>query len=169
MIQLFQYPYDTLLKTSTAWSHDDTIEGYDDIEKFEHDYETDYSQHFDHHCIGSTKHQAIVEQILRVDSQIECRWNVAAENAQIIIFAGCVDLIMKQKPVFLLQKLPDSVAKLNNSVNVHKLENIPARPDPQPKPDGVELLNLLQDHPNWQNYYGVAPEPPSATNAIRFR
>ena len=38
MIQLFQYPYDTLLKTSTAWSHDDTIEGYDDIEKFENDY-----------------------------------------------------------------------------------------------------------------------------------
>ncbi len=38
MIQLFQYPYNTLQQTSTPWMHNDTIEGYDDIEKFEHDY-----------------------------------------------------------------------------------------------------------------------------------
>ena len=38
MIQLFQYPHDTLLQTSTAWTKDDSIQGYDDIEKFEHDY-----------------------------------------------------------------------------------------------------------------------------------
>ena len=38
MIHLFQYPHDTLLQTSTAWTKDDSIQGYDDIEKFEHDY-----------------------------------------------------------------------------------------------------------------------------------
>ena len=38
MIQVFQYPHDTLLQTSTAWLDGDSIEGYNDIEKFEHDY-----------------------------------------------------------------------------------------------------------------------------------
>ena len=38
MIQIFQYPHETLLQTSTDWSDGDTIEGYDDVEKFEHDY-----------------------------------------------------------------------------------------------------------------------------------
>ena len=38
MIQVFQYPHETLLKTSTAWKKDDSIEGYTDIEKFEYDY-----------------------------------------------------------------------------------------------------------------------------------
>ena len=38
MIQLFQYPHETLLQTSTEWSHDDSIEGYDDLQKFENDY-----------------------------------------------------------------------------------------------------------------------------------
>ena len=38
MIQVFQYPHETLLQTSTAWTKEDSIQGYDDIEKFEHDY-----------------------------------------------------------------------------------------------------------------------------------
>ena len=38
MIQVFQYPHETLLQTSTEWNHSDTIEGYNDIEKFEKDY-----------------------------------------------------------------------------------------------------------------------------------
>ena len=38
MIKVYQYPHETLLQTSTAWSHDDTIEGYDDIENFENEY-----------------------------------------------------------------------------------------------------------------------------------
>ena len=38
MIKVYQYPHETLLQTSTAWSHDDTIDGYDDIEKFENEY-----------------------------------------------------------------------------------------------------------------------------------
>ena len=38
MMQVFQYPHETLLQASTKWNHDDTIEGYDDIEKFEADY-----------------------------------------------------------------------------------------------------------------------------------
>ena len=38
MIQVFQYPHDTLMQISTEWNHNDTIEGYDDIEKFEKDY-----------------------------------------------------------------------------------------------------------------------------------
>ena len=37
MIQVFQYPHETLLQTSTAWTKDDSIQGYDDIEKFEAD------------------------------------------------------------------------------------------------------------------------------------
>ena len=37
MIQVFQYPHETLLQTSTAWTKDDSIQGYDDIEKFEED------------------------------------------------------------------------------------------------------------------------------------
>ncbi len=37
MIQLFQYPHETLLQKSTAWQRTDKIEGYDDLEKFEHD------------------------------------------------------------------------------------------------------------------------------------
>ena len=38
MIQVFQYPHETLLQTSTAWLDGDSIAGYNDIEKFEHDY-----------------------------------------------------------------------------------------------------------------------------------
>ena len=38
MIQVFQYPHKTLLQTSTEWCKEDSIEGYDDIEKFQHDY-----------------------------------------------------------------------------------------------------------------------------------
>ena len=37
MIQLFQYPHLTLMQTSTPWTQDDSIDGYKDIEKFEHD------------------------------------------------------------------------------------------------------------------------------------
>jgi len=37
MIQVFQYPYETLLQTSTAWTEADSIEGYGDKEKFESD------------------------------------------------------------------------------------------------------------------------------------
>ena len=35
MIQVFQYPHETLLQTSTPWSAEDSIQGYDDKEKFE--------------------------------------------------------------------------------------------------------------------------------------
>ena len=38
MIQVFQYPHETLLQTSTEWQKGDTIQGYDDLEKFQHDY-----------------------------------------------------------------------------------------------------------------------------------
>ena len=38
MIQLFQYPHLSLLKVSTEWCKEDSIEGYNDIEKFQHDY-----------------------------------------------------------------------------------------------------------------------------------
>ena len=37
MIQVFQYPHETLLQTSTPWTETDTIQGYDDQEKFESD------------------------------------------------------------------------------------------------------------------------------------
>ena len=37
MIQVFQYPHETLLQTSTAWTEGDSIDGYDDKEQFEHD------------------------------------------------------------------------------------------------------------------------------------
>jgi len=37
MIQVFQYPHETLLETSTPWTDDDRIEGYDDKERFEKD------------------------------------------------------------------------------------------------------------------------------------
>ena len=37
MIQVFQYPHETLLQTSTAWTDEDSIQGYDDKEKFESD------------------------------------------------------------------------------------------------------------------------------------
>ena len=38
MMQIFQYPYETLTQVSTEWKSDDTIQGYSDIEKFEQDY-----------------------------------------------------------------------------------------------------------------------------------
>ena len=38
MIKVYQYPHETLLQTSTPWNVDDRIDGYDDIEQFEHDY-----------------------------------------------------------------------------------------------------------------------------------
>ena len=37
MIQVFQYPHETLLQTSTPWTEADRIQGYDDREKFETD------------------------------------------------------------------------------------------------------------------------------------
>ena len=37
MIQVFQFPHETLLQTSTAWKEGDSIDGYDDLEKFESD------------------------------------------------------------------------------------------------------------------------------------
>ena len=38
MIQLFQYPHQTLMQVSTEWTSGDSIDGYRDIEKFEYDY-----------------------------------------------------------------------------------------------------------------------------------
>tara|TARA_B000000475_G_scaffold257580_1_gene238927 strand:- start:822 stop:1316 length:495 start_codon:yes stop_codon:yes gene_type:complete len=37
MIQVYQYPHESLLQTSTPWTDEDTIQGYDDKEKFEKD------------------------------------------------------------------------------------------------------------------------------------
>ena len=37
MIQVFQFPHETLLQTSTVWKEDDSIDGYDDLERFESD------------------------------------------------------------------------------------------------------------------------------------
>ena len=37
MIQVFQYPHETLLQTSTPWTDRDSIQGYEDKEKFESD------------------------------------------------------------------------------------------------------------------------------------
>jgi peptide deformylase len=37
MIKVYQYPHETLLQTSTAWTDTDSIQGYDDKEKFESD------------------------------------------------------------------------------------------------------------------------------------
>jgi len=37
MIKVYQYPHETLLQKSTAWTKQDKIEGYDDLEKFEND------------------------------------------------------------------------------------------------------------------------------------
>ena len=37
MIQVFQYPHETLIQTSTEWKKSDRIEGYDDLERFESD------------------------------------------------------------------------------------------------------------------------------------
>jgi len=37
MIKVYQYPHETLLQTSTAWTADDSIDGYDDLERFETD------------------------------------------------------------------------------------------------------------------------------------
>ena len=37
MIQVFQYPHETLLQSSTEWTKNDSIQGYNDIEKFEVD------------------------------------------------------------------------------------------------------------------------------------
>jgi|TARA_B110000444_G_scaffold237520_1_gene250342 peptide deformylase len=37
MIQVFQYPHETLLQTSTPWTETDSIQGYNDFEQFESD------------------------------------------------------------------------------------------------------------------------------------
>jgi peptide deformylase len=37
MIKVYQYPHETLLQTSTPWTEDDRIEGYEDLEQFERD------------------------------------------------------------------------------------------------------------------------------------
>ena len=36
-MQIFQYPHDTLVQTSTSWKDSDSIEGYNDLEQFEND------------------------------------------------------------------------------------------------------------------------------------
>ena len=37
MMKVYQYPHQTLSEVSTEWTKADRIEGYDDLEKFEHD------------------------------------------------------------------------------------------------------------------------------------
>ena len=37
MIKVYQYPHETLLQKSTEWKKTDRIDGYDDLERFEHD------------------------------------------------------------------------------------------------------------------------------------
>ena len=37
MIQVFQYPHETLMQVSTEWKSEDSIVGYDDVERFETD------------------------------------------------------------------------------------------------------------------------------------
>ena len=38
MIQIFQWPHKTLMEVSSNWQINDSIAGYDDIEKFEYDF-----------------------------------------------------------------------------------------------------------------------------------
>tara|TARA_B100000674_G_scaffold230228_1_gene189327 strand:+ start:229 stop:729 length:501 start_codon:yes stop_codon:yes gene_type:complete len=38
MMQVFQYPHETLMQVSSDWKPEDTIKGYSDIEKFENDF-----------------------------------------------------------------------------------------------------------------------------------
>ena len=38
MMQVFQYPHETLMQVSSDWKPEDTIQGYSDIEKFENDF-----------------------------------------------------------------------------------------------------------------------------------
>ena len=38
MMQIFQYPHETLMQKSSPWTKNDSIQGYNDIEKFEFDY-----------------------------------------------------------------------------------------------------------------------------------
>ena len=38
MMQVFQYPHETLMQVSSDWKSEDTIQGYSDIEKFENDF-----------------------------------------------------------------------------------------------------------------------------------
>ena len=37
MIQVFQYPHESLMQVSSEWKYEDTIQGYNDKEKFEKD------------------------------------------------------------------------------------------------------------------------------------
>ena len=37
MIQVFQYPHKALTEVSSEWTKEDSIEGYNDMEKFEYD------------------------------------------------------------------------------------------------------------------------------------
>ena len=38
MMQVFQYPHETLMQVSSDWRTEDSIQGYSDIEKFENDF-----------------------------------------------------------------------------------------------------------------------------------
>ena len=113
MIQLFQYPHETLLQTSTPWTQDDSIQGYDDIERFE----TDMTKlMFDEHGMGLAANQigitkrffAIGHETFDTFKKHAIIWNPQIKNfseEKVVDVEGCLSF----KGIFLKVKRPKTV------------------------------------------------------------
>ena len=113
MIQIFQYPHETLLQTSTDWSDGDTIEGYDDVEKFEHDYVrlmlSEKGMGLAANQIGITKRFfAIGHETFDTFQKHAIIWNpklISQSEEQVIDLEGCLSF----KGIWLKVKRPTTV------------------------------------------------------------
>ena len=113
MIQLFQYPHETLLQTSTVWKEDDSIDGYDDVERFESDV---IKLMLDEHGMGLAANQigitkrffAIGHESFDTFKKHAINWNPQVINfseEKIIDVEGCLSF----KDIFVKVERPKTI------------------------------------------------------------
>ena len=113
MIQLFQYPHETLLQTSTVWKEDDSIDGYDDLERFESDV---IELMLDEHGMGLAANQigitkrffAIGHESFDTFQKHAIIWNPQIKNfseEKIIDVEGCLSF----KDIFVKVERPKQI------------------------------------------------------------
>ena len=113
MMQIFQYPHSTLNQVSSSWSKDDSIQGYEDIEKFEQDYidlmKNNYGMGLAANQIGITKRFfAIGHESFDTIKNPAIIWNpqlITESEEKVIDVEGCLSF----KGIWLKVKRPKKV------------------------------------------------------------
>ena len=135
MIQLFQYPHETLLQTSTAWKEDDSIDGYDDLERFESDV---IKLMLDEHGVGLAANQigitkrffAIGHESFDTITKPAIIWNpkiIKFSKEKVIDVEGCLSFMDVWIKVERPRKVEVQYELSNGQTHIHELDGMESK------------------------------------------